>query len=63
MGEVDDVNVIVDISGLSAGIYNYQIPVIELSAMAFDFRANEGSVNPAVQILSISNTGTGAQGH
>jgi hypothetical protein len=34
-------------------------PVIELSAIEFEFYAFEGGANPANQILSISNIGTG----
>jgi parallel beta-helix repeat protein len=80
-GEVDDANVVVDISGLAGGTYDCQLtvtgsgapnspqivdvnlvvyePVIELSSAYLEFTAFEGGANPAEQILSISNSGTG----
>jgi len=78
-GEVDDVNISVDITGLSAGEYNcdlivsdpnamnnsqavsvtldVQSPVIELSAVEFQFRYDEGGANPQDQMLTIRNAG------
>ncbi|GAF86236.1 unnamed protein product, partial [marine sediment metagenome] len=80
-GEADAVILSADITGLSAGYYNYKLaisdpcamnspqtvfvnlevlgPIIELSDTSFDFIAEEGTINPDDQILTIRNVGAG----
>lgn len=80
-GEINEVALSVDISGLAGGIYDCNLtvsdpcasnnpkiiavnlnitgPLIELSAMAFAFDANEGGGNPAEQIFTVRNSGGG----
>jgi hypothetical protein len=80
-GEIDEVALSVDISGLAGGIYDCNLtvsdpcasnnpkiiavnlnvtgPLIELSAMAFAFDANEGGGNPAEKVFTIRNSGSG----